>query len=491
MDRGLLPIATALLLLAAALAGCLGGDAPPAPSNASNPGERSAPSPAVQDGEEMASTSSSTGMARAQPGWTLTGFRGAEPTIGATGSGALFVNAAASFDSPDHTVRSTDGGRSWAPVFTYQGPMQGQIEQASHDPMLWVDALTDEVLVLHMWEDAACTTIAASADDGETWERREPACGVPFTDHPKLIAAPPGPGTNPLAGVEHPSVLMLCHNKLVATDCTASYDGGDTWPVERTMFTLATSDCSGINGHPAPAPDGTVAVPVGFAGLSCGAVQLAVTEDSGLTWTVRSGPEGHGSESQDPELAFAPDGTLYLLWRGDDHLPRLARSPDLGASWEGPWTVASPDTTSAMFQALAVGDHGRVAMAYLGTNDTTKRPGQAPAGTAWHLHMSISENADGDEPTFQRYQVTPDGDPVQVGRICEGIGSCRDGSRNLLDFIDATVAPDGTFYVAYTEGCVDECATMADPAPSDSRAQRVAVGWLDGWRLDPATERAS
>jgi hypothetical protein len=71
-----------------------------------------------------------------------------------------------------------------------------------------------------------------------------------------------------------------------------------------------------------------------------------------------------------------------------------------------------------------------------------------------------------------------------VGSICNGNQGCHDGNRNLLDFIDGGVGPDGTFYTVIADGCTGTC--MEDPelqVAGNSRDREAVMVRLDGWSL--------
>ncbi|HLE97046.1 MAG TPA: sialidase family protein, partial [Candidatus Thermoplasmatota archaeon] len=417
--------------------------------------------------------------------YVLTGHEGGEPSVGVTSSGAVFTVAY------DETIRSVDGGRSWETVYDFELEGAPVDPYFTADPMLWVDPVTDIVYTNHMWPPLVCTSIASSADDGATWSEHDGACGTPDVDFQKLGSGKPGPGVNPLAGKAHPSVLYLCYNKILAftfglapvfaggTSCATSYDGGLTWPVERLIAGRAFSpagslglDCGGGAGVPIGAPDGTVviAMPGGPAGMCLGR-----SRDSGLTWEVVAGPTDVLGTSAAPEVGFAADGTMFLAWQDPDYVTWLARSADLGDSWEGPWRVSPPDLTLTYFSALGVTPDGRVALGFVGTPNEADSPDEAPDETRWHLFVATSDDAGAETPSFLVRQATPPDDPVQIGPICLGGAGC-DGSRNLLDFIDGAIAPDGTFYVAYTEGCLEDCSSA-----DDSDESEIAVAALRDW----------
>ena len=410
--------------------------------------------------------------------YKTTGFPGAEPNIGFTKSGAAFVSA---YDS---TIRSTDL-RTWKEVYEF-APILGEGGQETGDPMLWVDTVTDTVYASHMFPSTVCLAVAWSADEGETWTKNEASCTLPGLDHQKFMSAVPGPLAPPIAGQEHPTVLYQCYQRVAdlpadqgrqttgTTHCNMSYDGGVSWPAETlSAFTAPPLSCGGINGHPAAAADGTVFVPLS---LGCDGLYVTVSLDSGLTWTLRPGVTSVGGTSIDPDLTFDAAGNLYALWAGRDHLTYLARSSDMGLTWAGPWRVSPPHITSTVFQVASAGAEGRLAMAFLGTDDSSEEPSFVGDDTIWHMYIATTEDGTADAPTFDVVQVTPDRDAVQVG--CVWMYGGGNPCRNMLDFMDSAVRPtDGTFAVAFTKGCSGGCTDFSD------KSSNTAVAWLPDWSL--------
>lgn len=481
-------ILVALVVLTTGLAGCLADE--PASAAPSDPAE-------PETGPSLT------------PRYVNTGESGPEPNIGVTSTGTIFVTAA------NEVLRSRDRGASWEIVYDYQmlDPVPTGI--GTQDPSLWVDPTTERVWVSHLYLEehplgprdvtAGCFNIAWSDDEGDSWIQRDGACVTPRVDHQKIVAGPPGPEPNPFVDTAaHPSVAYMCYNDRLRTEadqpsqtsCIMSYDGGFTFPL-KTEALDGASGCGGAAGHPAIAPDGTIVVPASY---HCGP-EVAVSRDSGLTWTVRAVPPGAGAtDSLDPDVAFDADGTLYMIWRDGDHWTQLARSDDLGETWVGPWNVTAPGLTSTRFHVLSAGDDGRVAMAYLGTEmprGTTwtdadgeqqswvGAPSDAPPEALWHLYVVMLEDDGSEEPVLTSRQMTPDADPVQKGCVSlDGQGERH--CRNLFDFIDSSVAPDGTFYVSYSDGCTarNECAGRVNGVDElDARDTEAAVAWLEGWSL--------
>lgn len=462
-----------VLVISATLAGCVSQDSS---TSTSEPPVAPAPPPGTHVfGGNATGTPTPSNLQFGTTNYTLVGHAGAEPTIGITSDGSIFAL------SGSVVYRSRDNGTTWSPVHTHL--------LLNSDPMMWVDPWTDRVFNAPMFPTLLCSTLYWSDDFGDTWTANpDVACGKGPFDHQKFATGPPGPDANPLAGALYPTVAYLCYNAVATTNCMMSYDGGLTWPVDRnTQVNLApkqesvdlfTGCGSGQNGHPTAAPDGTIV----FArnGPGCPQPFLTVSRDSGLTWSLVAGPQTPNPKALDPEVAFTPDGTLYMLYQDAQFHQLLARSSDMGQSWDGPWDVTPPGMNTTSFQALATGSDGRIAMSFLGA-PAGGSPSSVPEDTRWHLFILTSDDAASDNPTFVSYQVTPETDPVQVGCVFQGGGS--NPCRNLLDFIDGAVSPAGEFYVAYTEGCISDACKEAGSKGDTSRARETAVAWLRGWSL--------
>lgn len=458
----------AALLIGLALAGCLGGSG----TTSSPPPQVSQTAVAYQaDGTGATAVALPAAFQGFQVSTIDTGFHGAEPNIGISPKGTVFVSAY------EQVLRSTDG-TSWDSVHEVQG---GQ----SFDPMLWVDTTTGRVLYVHIFPQRTCNILATSDDDGTTWQENPLVCPSAIVDHEKLTT---GPSAGPLAALADNlnggRLTLLCYNQSGTTWCAASPDGGQSFPqavrldgpgsnlpVIGGLAGQLLGDCGGLNGHQHQAADGTIYVPYGYA---CQASRIAVSTDGGLTWTRRDPKQGE--LELDPELATTPDGTAYYLYRGPDQAVHLLRSHDRFATFEGPFLVSPPFLKGTVFAGLTAGADGRIAYAFLGTRESDAGPDDASAATEWHLFAGMSLDAESDAPTFVTTQVTQH--PVQRGSICHS-KECHDGNRNLLDFIDLSAGPDGRFWVAYTDGCTNEECRLPDQLNEQtSRDDIVAVAHL-------------
>jgi hypothetical protein len=454
---------------------------------------------------------------------------GPEPTLGITSKDTIFVVTL------DKVLKSDDWGRSWQQVFDYASPGQPTTQDvfSSLDPLLYVDPATDYVFVSHLEPDPAnaglpwCQYLSYSKDNGKTWSDKpkgsDPtgrpgvnACMVGISDHQKLAAAKPGPKTSIAekalfdATPDHyQNVLYYCHQKFNAIGdpriiytnivdipnydpsknpawgswCEASYDAGRSWHNPVQLSTLREGCPAGLVGQPGVFPDGTVAVPLGSFGNKCYLPPtVAVTEDSGATYTLRVMPNlTIGQVEIDPDIAVTPDGTAYMTFRGKDQHMYMVRSKDKFATWEGPFRVSPMDNTLNVFTAIVAGDNGRIAVHYLGTRDAQDReatPANATGGSFWHSFISWSFNSDTANPTWFTQQANPNEDPIQIGCVwLSGGGGGPKRCRNLLDFIDMAVSKDGRVVAVTTDGCTPRngCTTDTDNAAFQSHDRESAV----------------
>ncbi len=402
------------------------------------------------------------------------GEEAAEPSIGITSSGCMFY---AAFEK---AMRSCDFGATWENT---NGLLSSPV---SFDPWLWVDPVTDRIFNVQMIY-LACTWISWSDDDGESWLGNPEDCGtVPVNDHIKLATGPWAGAENPLAqNPVYPQAVYFCHNKLVTVECCTSVDGGATFAL------CQPAGSGGLHGAVTAGPDGTVYVPPRSETPS-----VHISRDNGLTWETRTMGQDQGTPEprKNSEVATDTGANAYHTWIGADFGVYLSRSGDQGKTWDPHSLRASPaEVVSATFVHAQAGDPGRIAIAYLGSEDADRlgeddidgepwggNPHTAPAGVRHHLYVTFSLNALDPAPAWTTVRVTDD--PVQVGSICISSGDCRDiggSNRNLLDFNDLSLDREGRAYVAFADGCTSEKCRGPDGTPEDSRDAAGVVAILE------------
>ena len=401
-----------------------------------------------------------------------TGVEGAEDNIGVLGDGTVFTQKGTS------TLRSRDDGATWETV----SPPGN--DRTTLDPMLFVDPRREVVFVDHLY--VACSALSWSKDAGETWLTNPAACGRPGNDHQKVASGPsPLPGGLPAVYYSYsiPGVWV-----------SRSLDGGLTWTSSPVVG--VTDERVPNNTGPVWADEeGNVYVPYymcdslesadsssrvgGDRRAGEGYMGVGVSHDHGLTWKFVVAAEDPGPCSDvDPGLWADEEGAVYLAYHRPTGVKYVA-SQDHGETWGAPVTVSPPTLRSFVHVDVVAGDAGRLAVVYRATPDTDKGPDAADGWAAWHLYVTFVEDATSAAPVIRTGIVNDPAQPVQRGPICTMGIACVGGSRNLLDFIDIAVGPDGRVYPTYTSGCSDAC-----PTPADSREALGLVGvQVDGPRL--------
>jgi hypothetical protein len=349
---------------------------------------------------------------------------------------------------------------------------------ASLDPIGFMDQRTSRWFSSQL---SGTTSLAAFTDsDGDSWL---PSEGGPLNggvDHQTIGAGPyHAPLTRDPNGPVYPDAFYYCSQDLVAALCARSDNGGATFAPAVPIY---TSECGGLHGHVKVAPDGTVYVP----NKNCGGHQgVAVSEDNGLTWTVRTVSQSTPGP-WDPSVGIGSDGTVYFAYGDGDGHPKVAVSHDRGRTWTNVRDVGVPLAIAATaFPAAVAGDPDRAAMTFLGTTETS--PGAMGDDPSWPgvWYVYVAHTYDGGN-TWTTVNATPN-DPVQRGTICGGgFGGCDNGTRNLLDFIDVTVDKQGRVLAGYADGCIDACVTSG---PGTFTAIASIARQVSGKRLFAASDQ--
>jgi hypothetical protein len=209
----------------------------------------------------------------------------------------------------------------------------------------------------------------------------------------------------------YPNAIYYASQDVGLAQIARSDNGGLTFGVAIPMYTLV--QCGGIHGHIKVAPDGTVYVP----NKSCNGEQgVAVSEDNGLTWNIRTVPGSTPGDS-DPSVGVGADGTVYLAYADGDGRARVAVSHDRGLTWVNVTDVgAAHNLKNSVFPAAVAGDANRAAVFFLGSS-TEGANGRADDMTfdgTWFGY--IATTYDGGQ-TWVTVNATP-GDPVQRGVVC-------------------------------------------------------------------------
>ena len=365
------------------------------------------------------------------------------------------------------------------------------VAQESFDPILFSDHQTNRTFLSHLLLLPGAGASAFTDDDGTNWIPSQGAGFGSGFDHQTLGGGPFHVPVPPLPGYRN--AVYYCAQDIAFANCALSIDGGLTFGPAVPMYVLASPDtatvgqCAGLHGHVKVGPDGTVYVPnASCAGpINQNENGIALSEDNGTTWKVRTIPGTTGGGS-DPSVAVDDGGLLYLGFVNEDKVPAVAVSADKGKTWTRVYDVGTmAGVKNAVFPAMVAGSAGRAAMAFYGT----KQEGAVHnfnSEAVWHLYVAHTYDGGAHWITVN---ATPD-DPIQRGGIHLGGGAQI--HRNLLDFFDADLDRFGRMTIGYADGCVEGCVQSPDDARGNSFTAYGTIARQTGGRRlffgsDPAS----
>ncbi|MEO6075744.1 MAG: Ig-like domain-containing protein [Dokdonella sp.] len=329
------------------------------------------------------------------------------------------------------------------------------------DPILQVDSQTGRTFSSQLI--GATTLMSFSDDEGENWTPSQGAGSPAGADH-QTFGTGRLPPNDPIGGVGYDNAVYYASQSVATAFGALSRNGGLTFGPGVPMWNI--TQCGGLHGHVQVSPlDGTAYTPNGNCGGEAG---VAVTEDAGTTWTVRTAPGTPGGP--DPGVGVGSDGTVYLGTCSNDKTPLITVSTNKGQSWTAPINVgAGVGIQNCAFPTVAAGDGDRAAFAFVGSSDPGPGTGTDPLAFtgSWFMYVAVTY----DRGVTWTTSIASPGDPVQRGTICLG-GTLCDSNRNLLDFNDINVDEKGRILVAYSDGCTGSCVTGG--ANSGTDVARIA-----------------
>lgn len=387
-----------------------------------------------------------------------TAYPAGEPTLGIDKKGTVYFTTLnllspttnpGARNNPD-VLKTIDDGKTWENVSPKAGPLN--THPVSLDPYVWLDRSTGRLYNIDL--TVACSLLSWTDDGGKTWVTNPLACGQPVNDHQTLFGGPPV--ESPTVG--YPNILYYCWNDVASSSCSKSLDGGlsfhrtgaPAYPgIDPNAGGQGSSFCGGLHGHGYVGPDGTVYVPKG----QCGVPMLSMSKDEGRTWT-RVKVADIAIEQHEASVAADAKGNVYYMFiRKDDRMPYLVISNDGGETWGKPLMVGAPGLSQANLPSLDISGPGKVALAYMGSNNAPRGP-QFPASNhpdyqkaTWNGYITMTVNALAKNPLFYSGAVNDERKPFITGSC--GPGRCK----AVFDFIDVVISPDGTPWAAFVDGC--------------------------------------
>jgi hypothetical protein len=327
-----------------------------------------------------------------------------EPSVEVDGAGTIYVSGVCCLTVAPPVYVSRDGGETFSALLT-SPPLR---EQFGIEGDFAIDAVG--LVYFSDIEFAATFQVSVWEADG-TFLHHTKWPAPPIVDRDWIRAE--GDGT-----------VYYVYNTGSATNVYKSMDAAQTFtpiPMHTSAFGL---------GNAAIWPGRELCI---VGGSGAGGNRLTdCTTDGGASWSVAETSAPAGGDF--PVPVFDEAGTLYVASSAGDEISIAHR--DVDGTWHES-VVVSPPGHHRMPWAAA-GAAGALAIAWYGTPAAQIGP-----ESEWFLHVAVS--GDAAAPDAQWKWVQADVQPVFVGAL----------GRDLLDFLQVDIGPDGAVHVAYSD---------ADPA---------------------------
>lgn len=321
-----------------------------------------------------------------------------EPEVEVAGDGTVYVSGVCCLTVPPPVYVSRDGGKTFKELAS-----NGVRELFGIEGDFAIDA-TGKVYFADI--EFAATFQVTVWDKAGTFVRHTKWPAPPLVDRDWIRA-------------EGDGILYYAYNTGSATNLYKSTDAGMTWSpsaIHQATFGLGNL----VHGD----KDGTICLIGGNAG---GKRTTDCSLDGGLTWKVETSTVATGGNF--PVGAFDEAGNLYLGSDADQAITVARRTPE--GQWLPPVNVSGPGTHKMPW--MAASRDGVAAIAWYGANATSPQ--------LWMLHVAVSRD-------HGATWVDSIADPVPVfhGQL----------GRDLLDFFQVEIGPDGGIHVAYSSLPVNE-----------------------------------
>lgn len=303
-------------------------------------------------------------------------------------------------------------------------------------------------------EELVAISVFTSHDNGETWTEQPLASDLPLDDRQWITT---GMDVAPVGGGKESAFLV--YNQLATGVWMTKSSDGVAWSPHPVFATSRVTQLDiQTMGNVVVDANGTIyiAYTLGSAGAPFTPpighdyiLQVSISKDGGLTWSHQRVIEHPTNLALlFPILAVDPAGMVYLTWAMDQEGSTdiwLARSSDQGATWSTPLRVNKNAGSHAQPWVSTGDEPGELVLVWYESNDTASP--EAVEGS-WYVQGTLTRNGNVDAPTFTEFRVSPGIN--HEGPICVYGIACQ-GGRELLDFFEARLDPQGRVHVAYAE----------------------------------------
>ncbi len=355
---------------------------------------------------------------------------------------------------PEEVARSLDRGSAWSALASGGPTTGGQVP-----PWMHIDPKTGRIWFVTTLPTYCGARISWSDDGGDSWSTN-PRVGCPGMGSERVLEGPAPAGG--MAPTGYPHVVYYCGNLIDVLlpsllYCYRSLDGGRSFKqigrfpdFARGLGPHLPGRC-GVDHIATPgtvAPDGALYFPVNV----CGALGVAISRDEGASWrAVPVAPKTHLADLYITSTAADAAGNVYIAWiagqgatnRGvmGSGLPYLSMSRDSGKTWSAPMMIAPPGVTDTRHPAVTAQGDGRLAVAFLGSED---------GGTTINGYIAVTDDALASRPVFFSQSVNDPSRPLMSGARAAQNGSFGD----RLFVLSATFDPDGVPFAGFH--CVNQ-----------------------------------
>ncbi|MCA1824794.1 MAG: hypothetical protein LC640_11165 [Frankia sp.] len=372
-----------------------------------------------------------------------------EPSIQVDRSGTIYIAGVCCVVAASPVWASHDGGKTFAEMETpghireWGVGAEGELATDDKGTVVFTDTFIPSMLTT-VW-----------SDHGKTWQRTSPSSGVVpgMNDRPWLAWTP--------------QALYLYVNYSAYVQTYSSTDMGLTWNAGQPVPWRGNINAQQFfPGHIAAdkrtgrlwiagvvCDEATEEDNVNGCPLQQRLIGSGVSTDGGQTWSnapVSKPQRGFISPIFTGASAVDARGTAYTTWStynktGCDVY--YAASTNGGKSWHKPVKV-NTGKGCATFPWVAAGAGGKISVVWYQTSfhDELKNVGAGaayqdaiPKKELWHAYAAAIVGADSKSPAIVRGEI-PSG-PVLTGPM----------NRELWDFFENAIGPDGRVYVAFVK----------------------------------------
>ncbi len=322
-----------------------------------------------------------------------------EPSVEVDGAGTIYVTGVCCLTTAPPVYVSRDGGQTFqtldTPGIREAFGIEGDFAVDAMGRIYYADIEFAGTFQVTVWD----------ADGNYLRHTKWPA--PPLVDRDWIRAE--GDGT----------AYYVYNTGAMGTRVYKSVDAGMTWSPDAI--------------HVVPYALGNVAIDPGvelclFGGNVGGFRSMDCSRDGGATWSNSASSMPRGADAY-PVGAYDEAGNLWLAETqnvpGGQEIWVTWRDAD--GTWHAPYAI-SPNGTHRM-PWLAAGADGGVAVAWYGVEE---------GGSDWFLHVGAT--TDGFAGNTSWAVMVADPTPVFQGNL----------GRDLLDFLQTDIGPEGTIHVAYS-----------------------------------------